>query len=219
MILLWALALQEAGDAFRAFEEALAKAPTVHWKFKGRQEVTIAGAAPAVFEFSGELLLKGTTQARYRLLTGKAELFMGSDGTTLRVGGAGTSREREAPADLRARFFEPSAARVGLVGLFALPTGYAGKDVEDRRAAFSCSDFAWIEPDNGFKRIRYTVKASPSGRSYEATLSLDPDTGLPRGRVFKGQDARATSIVTETYEPGFLGAEIPDGAFALPPAK
>lgn len=212
------LACQEpdAAGAFRAFEEALAQAPTVVLKFKGRQEVTIGEAAPRVFEVSGELLLKGPGKARYRFRVGEQEILMTSDGTTLLVGGAGSSRRREAPADLRARFFEPSASRVGLVGVLAIPTGYAGKEVEDRRAAFTCSKFQSLEPESGCRRIRYEVKVSPSGRTFETTLSLDPLSGLPRRRTLLGQDARSKSVVTEDYEPCLLGSDIEDGAFALP---
>ena len=209
----------DAAEAFKAFEQALAKAQTVRVTFKGRQEVTVKGAEPVSFEFSGELLQKGINQVGYRLVTGKQEILMASDGATLQLGSGGASRKREAPPDLRARFLDPSAARVGLLGVLAIPTGYAGKEVEDRRTAFTCSEFKTLEPEGKLKRIRYTVKVSPSGRTYELTLSLDPATGLPRQRTLVGQDANSKSVVTESYEPWVLGGDIGDDAFALPRPK
>ena len=222
MLLLATLAALQGVDpaaAFAAMEKALAEAPTVTIRFKGRQEARIGEAAPVTSDFSGELQLKGPRLARYRLNNGKHELIIASDGTSLQAGLAASPRRRESPADLCERFFHPSVAKAGLVAILALPTGYAGKDVEDRRTGFTAADFKALEPEDGLTRIRYTLKAAPSGRSYEMTLALDPASGLPRRRTLVGQDARSTSVVTETYEPWVLGGEIADEAFALPAAK
>jgi outer membrane lipoprotein-sorting protein len=223
MILLWsALCLAQdvdAANAFQAIEQALARAKTVSIRFTGRQEVVLGDRPPATFEFSGELLLKGPTLARYRLNNGKAEMLIASDGTTLQAGLAAAPRKREAPADLRARFFDPSTARAGLMATLALPTGHVGKDVEDRRSSFTPSDFKALEPEDGLRRIRYTLKASPSGRVYDMTLALDPASGLPRRRTMVGQDAASKATVVETYEPWVLDGELADDAFALPKAK
>lgn len=223
MILLWSVLVLaqdvDAAKAFEAVEHALARAKTVSIRFTGRQEVAIGEAPPAAFEFSGELLLKGPTLARYRLNNGKGDLYIASDGATLQAGLAAAPRKREVPADLRARFFEPSAARGGLMATLALPTGYVGKDVEDRRAGFTATAFKALEPEDGLRRLGYTLKASPSGRLYEMTLSLDPKSGLPRRRTLAGQDAGSKSKVVETYEPWVLDGDLADDAFALPKAK
>jgi outer membrane lipoprotein-sorting protein len=206
----------EAATAFQAFEQTLARAKTVSIRFTGRQEVALGGAPPATFPFSGELLLKGPTLARYRFNNGKADLVIASDGATLQAGLPAAPRTREAPADLRARFFEPSVARAGLMAILALPTGYTGKDVEDRRSAFTASAFMPLEPEAGLRRLRYSLTATPSGRRYEITLALDAATGLPRRRTLVGQDAGSTSQVEETYEPWVLDGELADDAFTLP---
>lgn len=209
----------DAAETFKHFEQVLSQAQTVRLKFKGRQEVTLNGAAPKSFEYSGELSLKGPNKAFFKLLTGNQEIVMASDGSTLQAGIGGAARRRESPADLRARFFEPSVTRAGLLGILAIPTGYTGKDVEDRRTAFTCSGYRPLEPEDKLRRIGYTVKALPAGRTFEMTLAFDASTGLPRKRTLVGEDAASKSVVVETCEEWILGSDIADAAFTLPGAK